>query len=248
MLVPEVNAIEEIELKKGNRYIVCDGSLEDIDPGTWPDLFEPEFIEKNGLATSTAAGRGPVCFFRWGDHKLVLRHYRRGGLLGRSIEDSYLGFSLAGSRPYREWKLLGRLCELGLPVPRPAGIRLTMGMGFYRGDLLTHQVEDAAPLSDRLREAVLEKESWRAVGRTIRRFHDQGAFHRDLNAANILLRDQEVFLLDFDGGAIRKDEGWKEANLDRLGRSLAKRLRLGATFHFSQPDWELLLDGYNTTG
>ena len=246
--MPEVNAIEERELKKGNQHIVYDGALGDIDPATWPNLFEPNFIEKTGLATSAAAGRGTVFFFRWGDHKLVLRHYRRGGLLGRIIADSYLGFSLAGSRPYREWKLLGKLCELGLPVPRPAGIRILKGMGFYRGDLLTHQIEDAIALSECLQEAPLAGETWRAVGRTIRRFHDQGVFHRDLNAANILLRDEEVFLLDFDGGGTRKDGSWKNANLERLERSLAKWRRLADTFHSSQADWEALLEGYNSPG
>ena len=47
--VPEVNAIEEKELQKGRQRILYDGSLEDIDPNSWPDLFEPAFLEKKGL-------------------------------------------------------------------------------------------------------------------------------------------------------------------------------------------------------
>ena len=84
------------------------------------------------------------------------------------------------------------------------------------------------------------------MGRTIRLFHDQGVSHNDLNAANILLRDREVFLLDFDKGSIRPDGGWKTAQLERLERSLGKWRRQAGTFHFSQPDWETLVAGYKT--
>lgn len=243
-----MNAIEERELQIGNQRILYDGTIENIDPATWADLFEPDFLKKNNLVKSTATGRGEVYFFSWGSLELVLRHYRRGGLLGRVIPDCYLGFSSARSRPLREWKLLGELCELGLPVPRPAAIRITRGPGFYRGDLLTHKIENAAALSTRLQETPLEEEAWRAVGRTIRRFHNRGVSHSDLNAANILLRDREVFLLDFDKGRIRQDGSWTESQLARLERSLTKWRRLVDTFHFSRPDWEALLDGYSSAG
>ena len=82
-----MNAIEEKELQKGRQRILYDGSLGDIDPDGWPDLFEPAFLEKKGLAGSIAAGRGQVYFFSHGSLKLVLRHYRRGGLLGKVISD-----------------------------------------------------------------------------------------------------------------------------------------------------------------
>lgn len=243
-----MNTIEERELQRGNERILYDGSLEDIDPDSWPDLFEPAFLEKNGLVDSTAAGRGQVYFFSSGSLKLVLRHYRRGGLLGKIISDCYLGLASRESRPFREWRLLRKLCEMGLPVPRPAAARITRGPGFYRGDLMTLEVENAAALSALLQERPLGEDTWRAVGRTIRRFHDEGISHSDLNAANILLRDMEVFLLDFDKGSIRPDGGWKTAQLDRLERSLQKWRRLASTFHFSLPDWDALLEGYNTPG
>ena len=242
--VPEVNAIEEKELQKGRQGILYDGSLGDIDPDSWPDLFEPAFLAKKGLAGSIAAGRGQVYFFSHGPLKLVLRHYRRGGLLGKVISDSYLGLSAGGSRPFREWRLLRKLYELNLPVPRPAAARITRGPGFYRGDLLTHELENASALSTLLQEEPLAEDAWQDVGRTIRLFHDQGVSHSDLNAANILLRDGEVFLLDFDKGSIRPDGAWKRAQLERLQRSLEKWQRQAGTFHFSQPGWEALLAGY----
>ena len=94
--------------------------IEDIQPEIWPRLFDPEFLRENRVVTATAEGRGPAYFFTWGSNKLVLRHYLRGGLLGKVVSDRYLGGSLESSRPYLEWKLLGKLVELGLPAPRPA--------------------------------------------------------------------------------------------------------------------------------
>ena len=66
-------------------------------------------------------------------------------------------------------------------------------------------------------------DAWAAIGRCIRRFHDYGLCHADLNAHNILLRgDREVFLIDFDRCARRQPGMWRDANLARLRRSLDK--------------------------
>ena len=54
-----------------------------------------------------------------------------------------------------------------------------------------------------------------------------------------------VFLIDFDRGAIRGGENWKQKTLQRLARSLYKIMAQTATFHFSQDDWQTLLQGYS---
>lgn len=242
-----MKAIDELRLQRGAEQIVYDGAIEDIQPEIWPRLFDPEFLRESGVVTATAEGRGSAYFFTWGSNRLVLRHYLRGGLLGKVISDRYLGGSLESSRPYLEWKLLGKLVELGLPAPRPAGIRLCSGAGFYRGDLLTHEIEDARPLGALLQQAQLEEKSWRAVGGTIRKFHDHGILHSDLNAANILIQDEKIFLIDFDKAELRDPGPWKNANLERLERSLKKWRRQEETFHFTTTDWQSLQEGYNAT-
>jgi 3-deoxy-D-manno-octulosonic acid kinase len=70
------------------------------------------------------------------------------------------------------------------------------------------------------------------VGRCLRRFHDAGVQHADLNSDNIMLDgDGGTWVLDFDRGRLREPGSWRERVLDRLARSLAKR-RPGAT------DWQ----------
>jgi 3-deoxy-D-manno-octulosonic acid kinase len=64
---------------------------------------------------------------------------------------------------------------------------------------------------------------WAAIGRCLRRFHDLGIHHADLNAQNILFDpDGKVWILDFDRGRERTPGAWRESVLGRLARSLAK--------------------------
>ena len=55
------------------------------------------------------------------------------------------------------------------------------------------------------------------------RFHRAGLDHADLNAHNILLDAAgNPWLIDFDRSRRRADGSWRQSNLDRLARSLAK--------------------------
>ena len=61
------------------------------------------------------------------------------------------------------------------------------------------------------------------VGQTIRRFHDVGLDHVDLNARNLLVGPQgEVFMIDLDRCRLRAPGRWQAGNLARLERSLEK--------------------------
>ena len=93
---------------------------------------------------------------------------------------------------------------------------------------------------------------WRQVGETIGRFHAEGLDHVDLNCDNILVSDNDVYLIDFDRCKLRGVRsgsgmaGWQKRNLNRLKRSLEKRLD-------DLPEgtlplrWQTLLSGYEQT-
>ena len=85
---------------------------------------------------------------------------------------------------------------------------------------------------------------WVAIGRVIRRFHDAGVHHPDLNAHNILLTPSEVYIIDFDRGTLRKRGWWADTTLVRLYRSLEKLTLLAAPESFTDQDWHTLLAGY----
>lgn len=203
---------------------------------------------------TSGSGRGAALRFMVDDVPMVFKDYHRGGLPARVIRDTYAGIRLEATRMWREFRLLAQLEDLGLPVPTPIAARCTRHSPLtYRGDLITRELPGTTTIAACIAEGPLPAREWRQVGRLIRRFHDHGVYHADLNAHNILRDgDARLFLLDFDKGRIRRpSDRWKQANLDRLGRSLAKLTRMAAVaaadgrVHFSDSDWRALLDGYN---
>ncbi len=190
-----------------------------------------------------AAGRGAVHFVESDEGRFALRHYHRGGLVGRVLDDQFLWLGASATRPFREFRLLASLAERGLPVPAPVAAGYRRQGLIYRADLLTRRLEGVRSLAGVLAERPLASAEWQRIGATIRRFHEAGACHADLNAHNIQLeKDGGVWLLDFDRGRLRRPGRWRTANLDRLRRSLDKLAGGGA--HFEEAGWQALLSGY----
>jgi 3-deoxy-D-manno-octulosonic acid kinase len=208
--------------------------------------FDPDYWQRHGALAATAAGRGSSWFVtsplgaRW-----VLRHYRRGGLIRRFVEDRYWWPGEERVRSFVELRLLAQLEALGLPAPRPVAAHYERIGYSYRADLITIEIEGAEPLS-RLPVAALTPDLWREIGRAIRQFHDAGVFHADLNAHNVLVdAAQQVSLVDFDRGALRAPGSWRERTLARLARSLTK-LAAGDDARFGATQWQTLLSGYDS--
>lgn len=167
-------------------------------------------------------GRGAAWFVEGPFGRAVLRHYRRGGLVARLGVRRYAWLGESRVRSFAEFRLLAALRADGLRVPAPllAGYQRS-GLG-YRAALMVERIEGARPLSAFL-DAPGEP-AWDAAGAAIAALHRAGVDHADLNADNILLDGEGLaWLIDFDRGRRRPPAaGWREANLARLSRSLAK--------------------------
>ena len=210
------------------------------------EWFRDRYWRKRNLVVREEPGRGAVLFVRRGERTWVLRHYRRGGAVARLTADRYLWTGLERTRPFREWRLLHRLHEEGLPVPSPVAAHVRRSGLTWRGDIITEFIADTRSLASAMIAGGIDAGAWEAVGATLRRFHDRGVDHADLNAHNVLLdAGMQVFLVDFDRGAVRTGASWKRRNLDRLRRSLDKiaRTKDGA---FGEPEWRRLLRGYGS--
>ncbi|MFC0325764.1 3-deoxy-D-manno-octulosonic acid kinase [Halomonas organivorans] len=210
--------------RTGKVFILYDAdSLCDADgaPQIGPSTFDPEHWRRQARVTGEAPGRGASLFLDAGDEEWVLRPYRRGGLVARISESRYLWTGAQSTRSFRELRLTARLFSLGLPVPRPVAAAATRHGPTYEAGLITVRLPGARALAERLGDAddtLLER-----VGATVRRFHDAGLDHVDLNARNLLVDAAErPWLIDLDRCRLRSPGAWQEANLERLARSLAK--------------------------
>lgn len=236
------------EKQLGNQHFLYDS--EQL-PNISAAHFDPEILEKEGNLHGTAMGRGTTQFIGLNGLECVLRHYRRGGWVARILGDLYWRSELKRTRAWREWHLLAKMSAQGLPVPAPVAARVVEHGLFYSADLITRHLLNTRPLSLVLQESALSADLWQAVGRCLKRFHDAGVYHADLNAHNILLGlnaespSGEVYVIDFDKGEMRPPAAaWQSANLARLQRSLYKLQRQLPNFSFAQNDWGQLVKGW----
>jgi 3-deoxy-D-manno-octulosonic acid kinase len=221
--------------------IVYDASVEREAQSHW---FEVRWWEAQGRAVAAGTGRGSAWFISAPGTEWVLRHYRRGGLLGRLLDDRYLWLGLERTRAFAEFRLTAALNAEGLPVPRPVAARVQREGPIWRGDLITERLP-AQPYSALLERGALDEALWQAAGRSIARLHAAGLDHADLNLHNLLLaRDGAVFVIDLDRGVRRPPGAWRERNLARLRRSLDKLTMDEWTPGERTLAWDALRAGY----
>ncbi|NNF17885.1 MAG: 3-deoxy-D-manno-octulosonic acid kinase [Gammaproteobacteria bacterium] len=212
------------------------------------ELFGIEYWQKRHTARATDSGRGAAWFVRHEDDHLVLRHFRRGGMLQRLSGDRYLFTGLSRTRSFAEFRLLCEMWRRGLPVPEPVGARIHRHGVMYTADLLMGRITPAESWSGQLADTLDQPRLWAAIGRMIADFHAHGVCHADLNAHNILINpDERTWLIDFDKGSLQKATAyrWRQRNLARLQRSVEKLLRNAYSRADWRDNWSILQDAYS---
>lgn len=220
-----------------------------VSPQVGHDWFVPDYWRGRDALRSQAGGRGGVAIIATPAGECVLRHYRRGGLVAALMGDRYLWTGANRTRPFMEFRLLAEIARLGLPGPAVVAARYCRGNLSYSADLITRRIADAQTLAESLAAGRLDGELAEEVGALVARFHRAGIWHADLNAHNVLVTSDELYLIDFDRGRLRTPaDAWQQANLQRLRRSL---LKLGAASQgetaFEEAIWQPLLYRYQRT-
>lgn len=202
-------------------------------------LEDPDRI----LNESEAPGSGRGALARLtpeGGPPLVLKKYRRGGALRAVLPDLFAGTR----RMLDDLAASERLRASGVPCAAVAGLVLARRAGpLWRGYLLTEEIPGAVTLD---RALILGGSGLAAVAvRTVRRLHDAGVLHRDLNLKNLLAQGDTVFVIDLDGARVVPSPTpvQRFANLSRLDRSYVKIFREEGPL--SHDDRMGLLDAYS---
>lgn len=213
--------------------------------GLAADWLEPEFWACKARPVVTG-GRGGAWFVDSPVGDLVLRQYRRGGVVSRISNRNYLFSGYNRTRSFAEFRLLKELRRLNLPVPEPVAALASRNSPLtYQASILVRRIPDAVPLPET--EALQENAFWRQVGAMVRQFHDAGLYHSDLNCDNILVAGGMLYLIDFDKCELRKatrnSAAWKRQNLSRLKRSVHKRCGRLSSASIDQL-WQVLCEAY----
>lgn len=179
-------------------------------------------------ARALPGGRGGVGAFNLRpDLAVVLRPYRRGGLIGRFNRSRYLGLS---PRPFRELRTALAVARAGVPTPEPLGAAVLWDApGLYRGAFASRELWGAANLWRFLQQAPPAQRgpACAAAAAVVRRLHDAGALHPDLNLQNVLIRRTaaglEAWLIDLDGARFTTvTPRHRQAAFARLCQSMRK--------------------------
>ena len=173
-----------------------------------------------GCSTGVGGGRGTIRYFPLSRGEGVLRRYQRGGVAACVLKDGFFG-----NRMEREFDVMCSYRRDGGPVPEPLGVCWSRRGGFFRGAIATRRIPGQTLLEylqgvrPAQADAVLRK-----TGVAIRHMHDQGVWHADLQVKNILVADNEIWLIDFDNARRAGTLGAVACarNLLRLRRSFEK--------------------------
>lgn len=202
----------------------------DMEDELKPLLTREPFVLPSG-ARPLSGGRGGTYWVPLDRGRAVIvRLYRRGGLLGRLLGERYRGWP---PRPFAELAATEEARRRKVAVVEVLAARVErLTAGWYRGLLVTAEIRGAVDFYEALRqrpEARVRAAIAAAAGRAVRALHEAGVFHADLNSRNILVRQgrqgPEAVLIDFDRawvGSRPLPVRARRLNIARLARSLAK--------------------------
>ena len=154
---------------------------------------------------------------------VVIKHYRRGGLLRYFIKQRYL--KLGKTRAQIEFKLLQVVRNLGINAPEPVAYA-HRGCIFYQAWLVSRAIKH--PLSLALLSLKDEKKTRQAMESVIEQISvliQNGILHVDLHPGNIVVDGAgRIFIVDFDKGQIhhKSTEKLRNRYLTRWQRAVTK--------------------------
>lgn len=214
------------KIRFGNKLIyVRDSMASELIRRGIADL---ERLVSNSKDKKIFEGRGETVSLPIKDGRMVIRHYHHGGIFRKLTRDIYWGIT---PRPLKELAVSEEARDKGLNTPEVLAVILRRyAKIFYKADIITREIEGGNNAYDYLRSAEVTSRDniIRSAAETVRKMHDLGLYHPDLNLKNILIQDIDgkikSFILDLDRACIKENlsNRERERNLLRLNRSVNK--------------------------
>ncbi len=154
---------------------------------------------------------------------VVVKYYRRGGLVRYFVKQKYL--KCGKTRGQREYELLQKVRSFGISAPEPI-VFAYRGLLFYKGWLVTREIKGHQTLaelsfSNENRTRKILKEVTRQISILIK----NNILHVDLHPGNVIVDNQDrVYIIDFDKGCLfnGKNTSLRNRYLRRWDRAVKK--------------------------
>ncbi len=178
--------------------------------------------------TPLTGGRDNIFLFEIDKNFLIsLKLYSHGGIF-KYLFPEYLFFT---NRFLNEFHLYRDILKNELPIPEYLGGFWRKEMGLYKCGVITRYISDTITLENFLNDVLTSIEDKYNIlikcGKAIKKMHDLGIFHYDLQIRNILVHKQSksIYLIDFDKAKRMSPLNLfcRSLNLMRLKRSFIKR-------------------------
>ncbi len=226
-------------IKKGKISFLIKEEYKDLLLRQGIEDFET-FLKRSRQSTNYMKGRvlHPSIPIRDGE-RVVLRQYVHGGLFRTFNRSLYL----FGSRSFSELAITEEIRSSGIPTVQPiAAVHRFILWPFYQAYFLSLEILHSKDLIQYFWEIgtrpsheniAFKRKMIRSAGHLLRKFHQLGFFHGDLQLKNILVAGDQLFLIDFDRSFRKKTLSIREGmnNLLRLNRSVEKWRSLGLPIH-----------------
>lgn len=166
------------------------------------ELFQsPPQPENRQLGGRTSVSR----FQLEGIGAVIIKHYRRGGILANLINQYYLRINK--TRSQIEFEQMAHVREVGVKVPKPVAYAYR-GTLIYKAWLVSQEIMHSQTMAefslnapDRIANAM------EALDQQVRILVDNQIMHADFHPGNILIDNREqIYIIDFDKSTICRDD------------------------------------------
>ncbi len=254
--------LEKIVVRDKNTTYCYNPSIlgDEMTASDLASMFDVDAYRKANKVLKVFRGRGETYLVAdKEDRHFIIRHYWRGGFIGKYLKDRFLSVFGDANRAEQEFNILTVMLKIGLPVPKPVVSRMVKNSIYCRNDIIVQEIQGARSLFDALRDRgtedfketdgltrhiTIEDEEVIKIGQCIGMMLASGVYHSDLNIHNILIDGaKNPWIIDFDKCSLCTITPRRYKKIvDRLVRSIDKEKMLHKGLKWSNKRTELLLD------
>lgn len=201
-----------------------------IERGGRAALVHPDFaayvtsalFDGAGVRSSGHTGRAEMQAIDTPSGTVLIRRCLRGGKFGPLLRDRYFVIN----RPRQELDVHCEAYRRGVHTVLPVAAIWKRTGAVVRGSIATRKVDAEDLLALCGGSGRPAEDDLAACGRAIQSMHAAGVIHADLQLKNVLSRDGEAWIIDFDKAEVVSEVGLVHArqNFLRLYRSFQKHL------------------------